>query len=371
MHACLDELDELVAVFLAELRTLEPYASDAVPWPELREHAEGSLELLLRLIGGLPVPDRLGDLCERIGRSRAQRGVPLEVLLHAVRFDFRVLWDALVRRVTEQELPSLVRSAVRVWAAVDHHTTRIHLAYLSEAAVLAREREHERGQLVGRLLATDARDPQVVAQVATALSVSASARFAVAAAPLAESRPLRHAAEDLRAAGLTVHVQDVERRPVLIVQLPPGIGEVPARWLRGVPCGLAPVAASLTEVPKAVRTAVELAALPSGEPGPRGLTDVWPALVATRLGELGEALAAEVLSGLDGTGTRERERLVETAMAYLRSGSVGDVAGALFCHRNTVLNRLRRLTELTGCDVTRPEQAALLRVALAAREPAG
>ncbi|WP_199429606.1 PucR family transcriptional regulator [Qaidamihabitans albus] len=364
VHACLDDLDELVAVFVGELREVEPYASGAVPWPELREHAEGSLELLLRLIGGMPVPERLGDLCERVGRRRAQYGVPLEVLLHAVRLDFRVLWDALVRRVRAEDLAALVHGAVRVWAAVDHHTTRIHLAYLAEAAVLAREREHERGRLVARLLATDARDSQVLAQVATALEVDVSGRFAVAAAPLAESGPLRRAADALQAAGVAVHVQDVDRRPVLIAQLPDGTSAVPERWLSGVPCGLAPVAASLTDVPRVVRIAVELAATEETDPRPRGLTDAWPSLVAGRLGELGDALAAEVLSTLDETGPTERARLIETAWAYLRTGSAGAVAAELFCHRNTVLNRLRRLTELTGCDLGRPEDAALVLLAL-------
>lgn len=365
VHSCLDDLDELVAVFLAELRSMEPYASDAVPWSELREHAEGSMELLLRLAGGLAVPDRLGDLCERIGRSRAQAGVPLEVLLHAVRVDFRVLWDAFARRVSEDELPSLVRSASRVWAAVDHHTTRIHLAYLSEAAVVAREQEHERAQLVARLLSTDARDPQVVAQVATALDVSADADFAVAAAPLPATRPLRDAADELAARGISVHLQDVDRRPVLIAQLPAGVTAVPQRWLQEVPCGLAPVARTLAGVPRAVRIAAELAGTRAAEAGPRALPDVWSAVAAGRLGELGGALAAVVFGRMRGIGAGERSRLLETAAAYLRTGSAGAVAGELYCHRNTVLNRLRRIDELTGCDLTRPDQAALFTVARA------
>ncbi|TDC88696.1 PucR family transcriptional regulator [Saccharopolyspora aridisoli] len=365
VHSCLDDLDELVAVFLAELRSMEPYASDAVPWAELREHAEGSMELLLRLAGGLAVPDRLADLCERIGRSRAQTGVPLEVLLHAVRVDFRVLWDAFARRVSEDELPSLVRSASRVWAAVDHHTTRIHLAYLSEAAVLAREQEHERAQLVARLLVTDARDPQVVAQVATALDVSADADFAVAAAPQPATRPLRDAADELSARGISVHLQDVDRRPVLIAELPAGVTAVPQRWLQEVPCGLAPVARTLAGVPRAVRIAAELAGTGAAEAGPRALPDVWSSVVAGRLGELGDALATEVFGRMRGIGAGERSRLLETAGAYLRTGSAGAVAGDLYCHRNTVLNRLRRIDELTGCDLTRPEQAALFTVARA------
>jgi hypothetical protein len=368
VHDCLDHLDELVAVFVAELRTLEAYASGLVSWSEVRADAEASFELLLRLTAGLPVPERLGDVSERVGRRRAALGVPLETLLQAVRLDFRVLWDALLHRVRPEDLPALVHSAVRVWEAVEQHTMRVHLAYVDEAALLAREREHERSQLVGRLLATDARDAAVVAQVATALEVDPNGRFAVAAATGVAQRPLREAAARLAATGIGAHVQEVDRRSVLIAPLPRASGAVPSRWLRGVPCGVAPVAGSLTAVPRAVRIAAELADVTAGTvDGPRRLADAWPAVVAARLGEPGEALAAEILSAVDSVGPHERDRLLETVSAYLGSGSVGPVAAELFCHRNTVLNRLRRFAELTGCDVTRPEAAALAIVALSCR----
>jgi DNA-binding PucR family transcriptional regulator len=160
----------------------------------------------------------------------------------------------------------------------------------------------------------------------------------------------------------------VDRRSVLIAQLPRGRRTLPGRWLRDVHCGLAPVAGSLAAVPRAARIATALAEVAGGEHGPRRLTDAWPALVAARLAELGEALAADVLTGVDRAGRHERDRLLETVSVYLRRGSVGRAAAELFCHRNTVLNRIRRFAHLTGCDVTRPEQAALAMVALACRD---
>jgi len=54
--------------------------------------------------------------------------------------------------------------------------------------------------------------------------------------------------------------------------------------------------------------------------------------------------------------------------AFAGSGSVKEVAARSFCHRNTVLNRLRRFSALTGRDVTRPADAAVVLLALAAAD---
>jgi hypothetical protein len=49
----------------------------------------------------------------------------------------------------------------------------------------------------------------------------------------------------------------------------------------------------------------------------------------------------------------------------LREGTVSRAAQALYCHRNTVLNRLGRFKEVTGVDPLHPGDASVVRVALA------
>ncbi|MGW5687862.1 PucR family transcriptional regulator [Nonomuraea sp. NPDC003754] len=360
---CLDDVDELVSRYIPNVATLDGYEG-TVSAEELRDTARACFELLLRLIGGLPVSDDLREVPARLGRHRAHQGVPLERLLQAVRMDFRVLWTAFLERISPADLPELTRSAVRVWNAVEFHTVNVHAAYLDEVAVLARRQERERTALVGRLLSSDGRDPQLVAQVATLLQVRATSGFAVAVAPQEFQQDLRGAVASRLTAGVT-HLQDHNGFLVLIAELPRAARAVPSRWLHDVPCALAPVAAGLSGVPDMVRVAEAIAAtMDGGATGAVALGDAWMPVAAARLGPIAGLLADSVLSGLDPLPPYERDRLLETVTAYCRSGSIAATTRELYCHRNTVLNRLNRFAELTGYQPTSPVDAATVLFAL-------
>ncbi len=365
-HDCLDHVEELVERYVAEVSGLDGYRS-TVDAADLRDTARDCFELLLRLIGGLPMREGLREVSDRLGRRRVHQGVPLERLMQAVRMDFRVLWTVFLERLPPEEWSELTREAVRVWEAVEFHTVRVQAGYLDEAAVLARERERERTALMGRLLSSDGRDQQLVSRVATLLRVSAQDDFAVAIAPPASQDAMRRAAAT-RLGGQVFHLQQHQGMLVLVVRLPRGDRALPAAWLAGVPCAVGPVAHGLAHVPGVVRAAEAIAVgLGPEVDGPVALTDAWMPVAATGLGPIAGMLADSVLSELDRLPPHERERLLETVTAYCDSGSVAETASALYCHRNTVLNRLRRFTELTGFDPTRPEEAATVLFALCCR----
>ncbi|MFE6183280.1 helix-turn-helix domain-containing protein, partial [Streptomyces sp. NPDC056465] len=65
-----------------------------------------------------------------------------------------------------------------------------------------------------------------------------------------------------------------------------------------------------------------------------------------------------VLGPLDRLDPADRDVIVETLTAWLDADGSAQRAGArLYCHRNTVLNRLRRFEQLTGRCLTRPRDA--------------
>jgi DNA-binding PucR family transcriptional regulator len=67
---------------------------------------------------------------------------------------------------------------------------------------------------------------------------------------------------------------------------------------------------------------------------------------------------------LDSSGANA---LLDTLDAWLDAGgSTAAAANALHCHRNTVLYRLQRITQLTGRRISHPAESAELIIALRA-----
>lgn len=344
------------------------YARGLVPAERLDADADDTFAYLLGRLAGRSVPDRLTEVGPAIGRDRARRGVPLDDLLTAVRQDFGVLWEALRGRAAPDEVALLVDHVQTVWSVVEDYSTRIRLGYQEEEAVLARERQGERTALVAALLAADHPAPEDVTRAAVALELDVDGDVLVAAAAGEDAAALRRAADRLAVDGRPVHVQPTGRHSVLLALWEGAEGASVRAALGGVRCGVAPMARGLADVPRRARLAGELADVTAGGPSePRTLASIWLPLAAARLGDVGADQAAVELDGLDGVAPSERERLVATVRRYAADGSVTDTAASLFCHRNTVLNRLRRVAALTGRDVTVPADAAVLLLALACR----
>jgi hypothetical protein len=166
-----------------------------------------------------------------------------------------------------------------------------------------------------------------------------------------------------------VHVQPTGRHSVLLARWEGSDGAPVRAAFEGVRCGVGPTAHGLAEVPRRARLAGELADVTAGGPAePRTLASAWLPLAAARLGDVGPDLVVGELGGLAGVPAAERERLVATVRRFAVDGAVADTAASLFCHRNTVLNRLRRVAGLTGRDPTVPADAAVLLLALACAE---
>lgn len=308
--------------------------------------------LLGQLSTGVP-PAELAGLPEEIGRTRARQRVPLESLTTTIRQDFAVVWSTLLWIARASDMPVLLCHVDDLWRAVDDFAGEVQISHLRESASLAaRDRDRQRS-MTSVLFSSDTHHPDLVRQVAGALAIPVDGPYQVIACSPA-------AAPGAVGAGALTHEGD----GALIVFWP---GTQPPD--AGLRCGHAAVADGLAAVPAGARTARRvLSALPPGHDGPATMRDVWDRIAAAQLRNTAPDLLGVPLARLASAPAQERARIVETARSYLATGSVATTASALYCHRNTVMTRMRRFRELTGLDLAVPRDAALATVLLASEE---
>ncbi|PSK73293.1 PucR family transcriptional regulator [Streptomyces sp. CS149] len=361
-------------------------------------------------VGSLIQPREFRESAHRtsrwIGEIRAEQGVPLDAVLHAFRMGGAMVWQDLVDETARRDpddIRLLVHVAADVWNFVDEHCGVVADAYRQAERRQSWRRENRQRLMVAALLDGTARIADL-AEAAEMLGLPEQGRYAVlavaggAAAGGAGSGAGAGSAAASRA-GAAQHGPGAAARPP--VELPVGAPGATALWhpgpdaefailpLTGSPGELGELAAALG-VPAGTRagigSAVEgLAALGDARrlaetalracPASGGtvlLDEHLPDALVVSSPALAGALADRVLGPLDRLDPADRDVIVETLTAWLDADGSAQRAGArLYCHRNTVLNRLRRFEQLTGRCLTRPRDAVEVSLALAARRLLG
>jgi hypothetical protein len=364
---CLERRNDLYDNWIALVRSSGRYRDSWVDESELRAKANQSFELILRGIAGEPVSDDLLATSDRVGERRADQGVSLAEVQAAANLDFQVIWEALLNEADPNEAAAMLRHAPQVWAVVDNHTRRISQAYQRRVVEMDRLSEDYRREWFRRLLKSGGERPDVVQEAAAALGFDPEARFMVSVADRAYAAHFRNARDTLAGLGRAYHYQEIEVGDLLVVPCTEDHDQRLATALACIRCAIAPAAHGLDEVPNAIKIASAiLSALPPERTTPGRLKDAWFAVAAAQAPLVVNALAASLFDPLE--NVPDAETLIETALAYCNGdGTVSRVANQLYCHRNTVLNRLEKLRELTGHDVRRPRDAAAFLFVLSAR----
>lgn len=372
-HALLDQLDvgRLSDTFLERVLRIEDYASSTLPASEIRRTASASFEALIGSLRHdadvLAMEEARLRQAVDVGVSRARAEIPIESLMTAIRLDFSVLWAELTRLAADDDAALLVRHTETVWHVVDSYASQTQATYVAERQRMLSEASSVRQGYVAAVFGQDRPGPEMLARIAAEIGVPEDGPLGVAVA-LGEDAPALRVAVALaaRAGG---HVLTHPLADGLIAFWPvdgkPGspATETTER-LRGSRCGLVERTAGLAGLTVAARFARELAAVAEdADVGALTLERSWTRIARLRLAEAGMSVASDVEEALDRCGRVERERLVAAVTTYLATGSVAESTRRLFCHRNTLMNRLGRFAELTGIDVTVPNQAARLVVA--------
>lgn len=350
----------------------KPYASGTVPATDAMQSFRDNAECLLHCFAGTHEPGTERDAPTRTGYQRARQGVPVEDVLHMFRIGTRLLWDMLLSeaRTRSQETQArFVDSATELLEATNRHSVAFADAYRRQEVELRRRSELHRDALVDSLLAGAAADAGVAAEAGVEFGFRAHGRFVVALLPLEpgwDETP-RSPQAILAAQGMRSAWRRLAGRSVGIVEL----GSAPARRLAqlitasGVRrAGVSGEVEGLAELGVARQLAeTALRTLPPDATGVAVLDERLPEAMIASSPQLAQRLAGDTIGRVLHDG--ENEVLLETLETWFdNERSATRTAELLHCHRNTVLNRLRRFETLTGRSLDDDRHQLSCRLAL-------
>lgn len=360
------QVPAMAADFVDRISAIPEYATGAVAWDELLMTAERTFKQLVAALqtGRTELDGDLADAARALGGRRARAGIPPESLMSAVRLDFPVIWNQLLTLADPGGSAALNSRVEEVWNVVDQYATQTRNGYLDERVRMAQEEAVVERDFIAQVFAPGGHGPGSLQRLASALHIDPAAPLCLAAARGDSAAALR-----------TVGATPAARSRVYVYEsgdIVFGFWKVPATGsplppeLARIPCGLVPSVPGLAAVSEAAIEAEALARVAhEGDDGPLDMKSAWPRVAKRLLDDARLPLAPAVNRSLEACRPHERERLEETAQSFLSTGSITATAGALFCHRNTILNRMGRFREVTGIDLTVPEQAARVVVAWA------
>ncbi|MHC9294992.1 PucR family transcriptional regulator [Mycobacterium sp. LTG2003] len=359
-EATLPDVGTLIDRLLSAIFTDNPEWTDygSVPRDDLREGCRDYLTRVLELLSGrVAGPDLADEVVGAIARHRAEQGVPLEVMLRTFRLGGRIVWEALLERAEQTGVApdDVLDAGTATWTVIDELSSALSTSYRDSEQERVRHDEQRRNALIEDLLGRRAGDTGFAARVARELELPATGGYLVV---VADVRPDGTPA----LAGPRTVLDALGFRSVWQTKVDTRIGVVALeqRDAADVVACLRPLARGRSAASPAVSGLAEAAtgytlAMTALSMAPPTATELvcldehYPEALLVRSPDLAQRLVTRNLGGILDRPAREREVLLETLVVWLEEDrSTANAAVRLHCHRNTVLNRLHRITELVG-----------------------
>lgn len=319
------------------------------------------------------------DTWRETGRRRARQGVPLELVINAYITGARKLWEALVERARTDvenavDAEMLIRAGKAVWTNLDVQNGVLIEAYHREAARLQRQDLQRQQGVIDGLLEGRGADPDFARDAREALGVGADDPVACVVV-LSDDSPadaLVPVEDRLDRLGVLAfwHLRGGVYLGLLAGPLPDetGLAEIFAVAEAGR-VGVGRSAGGMAGFATAFQLATRAAeTLPRDARGVVPVSERLPEVLLAGSPQMVPLLLAQTLGPLLGQPEPQGRTLLETLAALLRhDGSPTHAAVDLYCHRNTVIYRMRQIEELTGRSLTDPRDKLLLSLAMIAR----
>ncbi|MBD8868277.1 PucR family transcriptional regulator [Nocardioides donggukensis] len=363
---------------------------DRVPTADLRASCHDNIVRVLELLGlevardeaaggdaaagaglvaapGDPL-DGLYDAARETGRRRAEQGMPLDAVLRSFRFGGRIIWEDLVDEAADSLDPADLRVlGTGLWQVVDETSAQVAAAYHATERLHVQEDEQRRAELWEGLLGGRAADPAFAEEAGRILDLPVSGRYLVVA--VAGHLPGDPAMSHRTAAGAVTRW--VRRTPGTVGLVSLGRARMEAVTaalgrIASLPIGHSGEATGLAGVEPAFRQALLALRSCGGRAGVATFDERLPEALLLGSPDVAGRLLDIWLGGVLALPDAESRPLLETLEHWVATGgSTTRTASRTHCHRNTVINRLRRVAELTGRDLS--EAAPPLELALALR----
>ena len=364
------QVGELSENFLARILVDPAYSESGLTLEDLRGSSRKSFAAMLEALrtGGNDMT-AVESIAAELGARRARQGIPLESLLRAVRMDFSVLWEALSSPSLGVNSALLVRRTELVWRTVDVFAARVQERYHAELEDIELVDADLQHQYLTQLLAPAEPSDSVLQRIAGALTVDTKADYLVAAFARDDSLLVKRRIAVKSRKNDRIFTYDQGHHTLVIKQRRrgalPGLEFDEISLFEGMAVAVAPLAGGFANVRTAVITAREIMSdLPMGCTGIFTLGDRWQSIARHRMAQFGCDPGQLVYPHLRRCTEAERERLLEMAAVYLRTGSLVNTAAELHCHRNTIVNRLETFQRYTGLDLRLPADASVVLLAL-------
>ncbi|GAA4838142.1 PucR family transcriptional regulator [Saccharopolyspora rosea] len=358
-RASLDDLPVLTERLMAAIFTDNPEWTDYSPVPreDLWDGCKRYLERILQILSGEVVGPDGDDVAAAIGRRRAEQGVPLEVMLRTFRLGGRIVWESLVDQAHQDgsDPDAVLRVATAMWSVIDGLSSTLSTSYRKTELERLRRDDQRRHALVEDLLSGRARDIAFAQRTAKELDLPTGGRYLVVVAEMGADGgfALRGQQDALNA----LHIRSVwqVRADTLVglVALEQHDQHLALDALRPLARGrvaVSPAVRGLAEVGLAHQLALTTMGTSTyGSAELVTLEERFPEALLVQSPDLAQRLLESQLGPVLELPVRERDMLLDTLTAWLEENcSTANAAVRLHCHRNTVLNRLHRITSLIG-----------------------
>lgn len=348
--------------------------------PELRADVRASTREHVRrgirtMAGEVEDGKKAIDVWRDTGRRRARQGVPMELVLNAYSLGTRVLWESLLEQRANPEVGVadhvLLMAGQRVWHALDVQNAVLVDSYRRESNRLQRRDLQRQQSFLDGLVEGRGADPRFAADAREILDVPPDQPVACVVAPFDESldEPLRAPEDRLERSGRVSHWHVRGGAYFGLVPLGEGgVAELVALLAPAVTgrVGVAAAPEGLSGFATAYRLAASAAqTVPKGVRDIVSVTDRLPEVLLSGSPEVAALLVAETVAPI--LALPHAEVLLDTLAALLaHNGSPTHAATALYCHRNTVIYRLKQLESLSGRSLQAPRDRLMLRLGLMA-----